>query len=301
MRVEFLTRMTEVVNYIEEHITDDINFNDMAKIVCCGVYQFGRIFSYVVGISLSEYIRRRRLTLAALDLQSSKSKVIDIALKYGYNSPDAFTRAFQNMHGITPKEASVLGVKLRLYPRITFHISIKGDVKMEYRIVEKSEIKVIGVVKNLGKWTANNQANNWQERIGDKWKFWGEFFDEGMNDKIRDEYKLYRSPFWQMGVTQTLDNGETILAIGAESDGKDYPDLDMFEVPASTWAVFTAQGTLNQDNHPIEVLMTRIVTEWLPTSGYIKSMNYEIEVYGPGNTQSDDYACEVWIPVKRKL
>lgn len=298
--MEFLSRMTEVVDYIEEHITDDIDFNDIAKIVCCGVYQFGRIFSYVVGIPLSEYVRRRRLTLAALELQSGNTKVIDVALKYGYNSPDSFTRAFHAMHGVTPKEASTLGVKLRLYPPITFHISIKGDVEMEYRLIEKEEFKVLGTVKNFGKWTANSECDNWKERMGDTWGLWDEFLNKGMNDKIAKEYKLYRSPLWQMGVTHTLDNGETVIAIGAESDGKNYPDLATLTIPKSTWAVFTAKGKLAQDEHPLDALMTRIVSEWLPTSGYEKSMNYEIQVYGPGNTKSDDYTCDIWIPVKRK-
>lgn len=114
------------------------------------------------------------------------------------------------------------------------------------------------------------------------------------------KYKLYREHFYQIGVTQTLDNGETVVAIGAEDDGKVYDGLETFIVPASTWAVFTAKGTLNQNEHPIDVLMTRIVSEWLPSSGYVKSMNYEIEVYGPGNTQSDEYTCDIWIPAKRK-
>lgn len=298
--MEFLSIMTEVVDYIEDHITEDIDFNDIAKIVCCGVYQFGRIFSYVVGISMSEYIRRRRLTLAALELQSGNVKVIDVAIKYGYNSPDAFTRAFSNIHGVTPKEASSLGVKLRLFPRISFHISIKGDVDMEYRIVERDEIKVVGVVKNFGKWTANSEASNWEERLGDIWKFWDEYLDGGVDRKIARDYKLYREPFYQIGVTQTLDNGETVVAIGAESDGKEYTDLETFTVPASTWAVFTAKGTLNQKDHPIDTLMTRIVSEWFPSSGYVKSMNYEVEVYGPGNTGSNDYVCDIWIPVKKK-
>lgn len=298
--MSFLSRMTEVVDYIEEHITDDIDFNDVAKIVCCGVYQFGRIFSYVVGVSLSEYIRRRRLTLAAIELQEGNIKVVDVAIKYGYNSPDSFTRAFQLMHGITPKEACAIGVKLKLYPCITFFITIKGDVEMEYRIVEKQKITVVGVVKNFGKVTANQNAKNWQEKSGDVWLFWLEFLNGGMNELIRDKYKLYCSPFWQIGVTQTLVNGETVIAIGAESDGKDYPDLTAFEVPASMWAVFTAKGKLNQDTHPIESLMTRIVAEWLPSSGYVKSMNYEIEVYGPGNTASTDYTCEIWIPIEKK-
>jgi len=299
VRMDFLSRMSQVVDYIEQHITEDMDMNDIAKIVCCGVYQFGRIFSYVVGVSLSEYIRRRRLSLAAIDLQGGDIKVIDVAMKYGYDSPDAFSRAFSNMHGITPKEACSLGVRLRLYPRITFHITIKGDEGMEYRIVEKPKITVVGVVRNFGKWTANKEGKNWQDRSGEIWTYWDEYLNGGMDAKVAN-YKLYRPPFWQIGVTHTLENGETVVAIGAESDGRGYPDLATYEVPASTWAVFAANGTLNQDDHPIESLMTRIVAEWFPSSGYEKSMNYEIEVYGPGDTQSDEYTCEVWIPVRRK-
>ena len=299
--MDFVSRMTEVVNYIEEHITDDFDFYDLAKIVYCGVYQFGRIFSYVVGVSLSEYIRRRRLTLAALELQAGNVKVIDVALRYGYDSPESFARAFREMHGVSPREACTPGVKLRLYPPITFYITIKGDEGMEYRIEEKGVIKGVGIVKNFGKWTVNRAAEHWTKRVGDEmWLFWDYFLDYGMNIVIRDRYKLYRPPFWQMGVTHTLDNGETVLAIGAEDDGQEHIELTPFEVPASTWAVFTAKGTLHQNVHPLEAMRVRIVSEWFPSSGYEKSMNYEIEVYGPGNTQSDDYVCEVWIPVRKK-
>jgi AraC family transcriptional regulator len=297
--MDFMSRMTAVVDYIEQHISEDMDVNDIAKIVCCGVYQFGRIWSYVVGVSLSEYIRRRRLSLAAIELQGGDVKVIDVAMKYGYDSPDAFARAFGNLHGITPREACAPGARLRLYPRLSFYITIKGGEEMEYRIVEKPEVTVVGVVKNFGKWTANKEGKNWQERSGEVWKYWDEYLDGGMDAKIAS-YKLYRPPFYQVEVTQTLANGETILGIGAESDGKSYPDLATIKVPASTWAVFTARGTLHQDTHPIEALMTRILAEWFPSSGYVKSMNYELEVYGPGNTQSDDYTCEMWIPVKRQ-
>ncbi|QUI21674.1 helix-turn-helix transcriptional regulator [Vallitalea pronyensis] len=193
--------MTKVIDYIEEHITEDFDFSDVAKIVCCDIYQFGRIFSYVVGISLSEYIRNRRLSCAAIELQTGKVKVIDIALKYGYTSPESFSRAFRQMQGVSPKEARSLGVKLRLYPRITFYISVKGDVDMEYRIEEKGIIKGVGVVKNFGKWTANKDAENWKKQMDELWLFWEYFLNFGMNKVIRDRYKLYRQPFWQMGVT----------------------------------------------------------------------------------------------------
>lgn len=299
--MDFLNRMTEVIDYIEEHIADDFDLNDVAKIVCCSVYQLGRIFSYVGGISLTEYIRSRRLSLAALELQRGKAKVIDIALKYGYNSPESFARAFREMHGVSPREAYARGVKLRLHPRITFHISIRGDVGMEYRIEERGIIKGVGVVKNFGKVTANKEAEHWTERSGDVWKFWDDFLDCGENITIRDKYKLYKAPFWQMGVNYTDAEGNLILSIGAEDAGGEYPELTKFEVPASTWAVFTTRGTLNQKIHPLEALTTRIFSEWFPSSGYEKSMEYEIEIYGPGDTQKDDYVTELWIPVKKKV
>lgn len=297
--MDFLSRMTEVVNYIEEHITDDIDFSIVSKIVCCGVYQFGRIFSYVVGISLSEYVRRRRLSLAGLELQAGNNKVIDVALNYGYNSPEAFSRAFRDMHGITPKEACTLGVKLRLYPRITFHISIKGDEDMEYRIEEKGKITVVGVVKNLGKWTLSIDEK--KSNVARIKEIWNEYLNGSTDEVVGNKYKLYRPPFWQIGVTHTIDNGETILAIGAESDGKEYKDLETYEIPTGTWAVFTGKGAVNNPDHPLHgSLMTRIMSEWLPSSGYEKSMNCEIEIYGPGNAVANDYTCEIWIPVKKK-
>ena len=144
--VDFLKRMTEVMNYVEEHLVGDFDYAKVAKIVCCDVYQFGRIFSYTVGVSLTDYIRNRRLSLAALELQNGNTKVIDTALKYGYSSPESFARAFREMHGVSPKEARAKGVILKMYPRIDFQITIKGAVKMDYRIEEKSAIKCVGCV-----------------------------------------------------------------------------------------------------------------------------------------------------------
>jgi len=299
-KMEWVDRMTATIDYIENHLTDDIMYDEVAKISCCSMHQFGRVFSYVVGVSLSEYIRRRRLTLAGLDLQSSNKKVIDIAIKYGYNSPDAFTRAFVGMHGVTPKVARTLGVKLKAYPPITFHISIKGDVEMEYRIEEKKEIKLVGLVKQIKRQSANAEANDWKEALGEAWDIWYEFLDGDIDRKIACEYKLYRSPMWQMGFTKTLENGETILAIGAEADENVVTDLQSYTIPAGKWAVFTARGSLNGKAHPIDVMWTKITAEWLPNCGYERAADYELEVYLPGDTNDDDYACEIWVPITKK-
>lgn len=298
--MEWIERMSATLDYIESHLDDDILYDEVAKIACCSMHQFGRVFSYIVGISLSEYIRRRRLTLSALDLQCGNVKVIDVAMKYGYNSPDAFTRAFVGMHGVTPSEAITIGVKLKAYPRITLHISIKGDVEMEYRIEEKQDINLVGLVRQIKRQSANTIANDWKEAAGEVWNIWDEFLGSGFDRKIACDYKLYRAPMWQMGFTKTLENGETLLAIGAEADENVVTDLQAYTIPANKWAVFTAKGCLSGKEHPIDELWARITTEWFPTCGYKRAADYEIEVYPPGDTNSDDYTCEIWIPITKK-
>lgn len=297
--MEFLERMRQVVDYIETHLDGEIEARVLSRIVCCSAVQFGRVFAYVVGVPLSEYIRRRRLSLAALALRDGE-KVVDAALRYGYASPDAFGRAFSALHGITPREAARRDAVLTLYPRITFHINIKGDAKMEYRIVEQPDVHCVGVVKNLGQWKPNETADTWEARSGDLWRVWDVFLDHGMNEVIRDRYALYRPPLYQVGMNWTMPNGETVVSIGAQARaGETYPELTPFVIPAATWVVFDAVGTLNQQVHPVTAVMARIQQEWLPSSGYVQAMPCELEVYGPGNTQQADYRTEIWVPVGR--
>jgi len=291
--MDFLTRMTKVIDYIEEHISEDFNFDELANIVCCSVYQFGRIFSYITGISLSEYIRNRRLSLAALELQNGNVKVIDVAMKYGYSSSESFARAFREMHGISPKEACIKGTTLKMFHRIEFQILIKGATNMDYRIEKKDIIKCAGVVTNLGKFKANGQVEN--RKTGQE--CWTDFLDNGPDMIIARKYKLYRPPFWQIGFSQTLDNGDIILSIGAEDGGGNYPELTHFEVPAATWVVFSSTGVFGPK--AIGALQTKIFKEWLPSSGYEQVMNYQMEIYPPGNSKSKNYTFEIWIPVEK--
>ena len=147
--MDLLKNMNAAMQYIEENLTNEIDFKEVAKIAFCSEYHFKRMFSFLAGISLSEYIRRRRLTLAAFELKDSNVKVIDVAMKYGYNSPDSFTRAFQNLHGITPSEARNNGHSLKAYPPMTFQLSIKGGNEMNYRIEEKEAFQIVGITKRV--------------------------------------------------------------------------------------------------------------------------------------------------------
>ncbi|MDR7247188.1 AraC-like DNA-binding protein [Priestia megaterium] len=147
--MNLLRNMNRALSYIEENLTNDIDFREVAKLALCSEYHFKRMFSFLAGITLSEYIRRRRLTLAAFELKDNKMKVIDIAFKYGYNSPDSFTRAFQNLHGLTPSEAKKNGYSLKAYPQMTFQLSIKGGNEMNYRIEEKQAFHIVGIKERV--------------------------------------------------------------------------------------------------------------------------------------------------------
>ena len=144
--MDWIGRLNQAIAYIEEHITEEIDYAQVAKITYCSSYHFQRMFSYIADIPLPEYIRRRKMSLAAIDLQQGDSKVIDIALKYGYSSPTAFNRAFQSIHGIAPSRAKESGVLLKAYPTVSFKLIAKGVEKMEFRIEKKRGYSCFGCI-----------------------------------------------------------------------------------------------------------------------------------------------------------
>ena len=136
--MDSLRSMNNALEYIEEHLTEEIDYSEVSKIAYCSEYHFKRIFSFLAGISLSEYIRRRRLTLAAFDLKDRDLRIIDVAVKYGYNSADSFSRAFHSIHGILPSEARSENAQLKAYPRMTFQLSIQGGCKMNFETIKRN-------------------------------------------------------------------------------------------------------------------------------------------------------------------
>jgi AraC family transcriptional regulator len=285
--------MNEAINYIEENLTNDIDFKEVARRAFCSEYHFRRMFSFLTGITLSEYIRRRRLTLAGFELRNRNVKVIDIALKYGYNSPDSFARAFQNLHGITPSEARNNGHSLKAYPRMTFHLSIKGGYEMNYRIVEKGAFRIVGIKKRVP--IIFKGVN---PEIASMWKS----LDD---EKINKLKKL--SNVEPLGLIQASTNfsegrmeekGELDHYIGVATT-KECPDeLAQLEVPASTWAVFEAIGPFPDT---LQDVWGRIYSEWFPTSNYEQIEGPEILWNEDKDVTSPTFKSEIWIPVKEKL
>lgn len=281
--MEWIERLNDAVGYIEEHLTEEIDYERLGKIACCSSYHFQRMFTYMAGVPLSEYIRRRRMSLAAVDLQSTGIKIIDVAGKYGYNSPTAFNRAFQSVHGIAPSAVKNEGVSVKSFPPVSFKIIVKGVEEMNYRIETKAAFRIVGVSVPLEKDIEKNFAV-----IPRKWQ------ETAVNGTLQKLTGLMDTqPMGVLGVSTCNDTEPWRYYIAVASSQTDR-DLEEYTVPAATWAVFPGTGT----NQSIQDLERRIVTEWLPTSGYEYGNAPDVEVYLNPDPQNAQY--EVWIPVVRK-
>lgn len=295
--MDWLDRMNGAVSFIEENLTEEINFEDVAKIACCSVYHFQRMFSFITDVPLSEYIRRRRLTFAAFELQNSDIKVIDLAVKYGYDSPVSFARAFQNQHGVTPTLARDKGVQLKAYPRMSFHITIKGDGEMNYKIVEKEAFDVYGIE---GIFTIENGEN--LKKIPE---FWDETLKDGRYAKLAESANIGSSKGLRAvnavcGYRKTGGNTFPYMLFAFKTDVSNDEGYTVISIPAATWVVFKSrEHTIEETSSVFQDLSKRVYTEWLPTASYEKLEGHELELYYE-IPESGMFYCEVWIKVEPK-
>lgn len=281
--MEWVERLNQSMQYIEEHLTDEISYEELGRIACCSAYHYQRMFTYMAGVTLSEYIRRRKMSLAAVDLQGGDAKIIDVAEKYGYNSPTAFNRAFQSIHGIAPSAVRKEGTSVRTYPPLSFKISVKGAVQMDYRIETKEAFRIIGVSAPL----FQEIEKNFKIVPG----MWEKAASDGTLQKLAG--MMDSQPMGILGVSacNEVEKWKYFIAVASTKEDAAFEE---YIVPASTWAVFSGSGT----NQSVQELEQRIVTEWLPTSGYEYANAPDIEVYLNPDPQNAQY--EVWIPVIKK-
>ena len=286
--MEWLKRMCDSLEYMENHMEKDIDINEAARVACSSVFHFQRMFHMVTGVTVAEYIRKRRLTFAAQELASSNVKVIDVSLKYGYDSPESFAKAFRKVHGISPSAAREPGVNLRAFPPISFHISLKGDKDMNYRIIEKGAFKVLG--KSIR--VSTKDGENFR-RIP---KFWDECMQDGSYEKLCSIANGMSS----LGICMEFDQQQEaltyVIAIEKQQDSVVNGFVEK-EIPASTWAVFESVGPIPGS---IQKVWERIYSEWFPATGYEHAGGPELEVYPEGDSNKDDYKCEVWIPIIKR-
>ncbi|ABK87599.1 transcriptional regulator, AraC family [Bacillus thuringiensis str. Al Hakam] len=292
MVMDSLKNMNAAMQYIEDNLTHEIDFKEVAKIAYCSEYHFKRMFSFLAGISLSEYIRCRRLTLAAFELKNSGAKVIDVAIKYGYNSPDSFSRAFQNLHGITPSEARSSSHSLKAYSPMTFQLSIQGGHEMNYRIEEKDSFQIIGITKRVP--IVFNGVN---EEIASMWKSLNPETIQTLKSLSNMEPTGIISASTNFSEGRMEEKGELDHYIGVATT-KDCPEqFKQLEVAASTWAIFEAVGPFPET---LQNVWGRIYSEWFPSSNYELAEGPEILWNEQKDISSPNFKSEIWIPVLKK-
>lgn len=286
--MEWIKSLNQSIEYIEEHLTEEIDLDQLAKIACCSSFHYQRMFAYMAGVPLSEYVRRRRMSLAAVDLAGGDKKIIDVALKYGYTSPTAFNRAFQAIHGIAPSLVKGEGAAVKSFPPLAFSVIVKGAEPLDYRIEKKDAFRIIGISQPLHKEIERNfeiVPNMWQTAVMNGTM-------QRLAQKVTAQDGL---PAGLLGVSVCNDQEQWkyYIAVAVNAD----QDSDGFEsctVPAATWAIFPGSGT----NISMQELERRVITEWLPTSGYEYADAPDVEVYL--NPDPANAVYEVWIPVQKK-
>ncbi len=285
--MEWLNAMNRAVEYIEDNITERLDIEKVAKIALSSAFHFQRMYHMITGITIGEYVRRRRLTLAAQDILSGE-KIIDVAYKYGYETPEAFAKAFRKMHGISPSAAREPGICLNAYPKLNFHISIKGDKNMNYRIIEKESFTVVG-----------RQAKISSED-GMNLNLVPEFWQKCQTDGSYEWMCANAGELGILGVSTDLISyceGSFNYTLAIEKVKEPLPKgYTTIDIPSAKWAVFESVGPVLEAAHDV---VRRIFTEWLPSTGYQIECAPQIEVYPVGDMSAKDYRCEIWIPIKK--
>ena len=290
--MDLLKNMNDSMKYIEENLTKEIDFKMVARLARCSEYHFKRMFSFLAGIPLSEYIRRRRLSLAAFELNNSNIKIIDVAIKYGYSSPDSFTRAFQNLHGITPSEARNNGQQLKAYPLMTFQLSIRGGNEMNYRIEQKEAFNIVGIMKRVPIIFGGENPE-----ITAMWKSltMGKIDQLKKLSNVEPKGMIQASTNFSEGRME--EKGELDQYIGVATT-QEYPEnFSKLEVPALTWAVFDSIGPFPST---LQATWGRIYSEWFPSSNYQVIEGPEILSIESEDLTSPSVKSEIWIPVSKK-
>ncbi|MDD3225310.1 MAG: AraC family transcriptional regulator [Clostridium sp.] len=279
--MEWIQSLNKAIDYIEDNLLRNITCDEVAKHICISTFHFQRTFNLLTDLTISEYIRNRRLSLAGQELTKGNVKVIDIALKYGYETPEGFSKAFSRFHGITPNQAKREGANLKSFNRLVIKIKLEGGNIMDYKIVKKEAIKVVAKTRIF---TDENSSIGIPE-------FWNEYFSSGLDEKVCGA----------MGICaqEKQKCKEFKYGIGCfDKDVKEVPKgFEVLEIPAYTWAIFKCIGPMPNS---IQDMWKRIYSEWLPQAEYELVSDYDIEFYTEGNLQDKDYVSEIWIPVKQK-
>lgn len=285
--MEWTEAVREAISYMEKHITDDITMHDVADHVHVSPFYFHKGFQILCGYSVTEYIRNRRLSLAGQELLTKDLTVMELAMKYGYDSPDSFTKAFTRFHGHSPSDVRRNKTMIKDFAPLELTISLKGGYTMDYRIAQKEVFTVLAVSKEF-------RYKNAKQEIP---LFWQEHFASENGKYVCGMFGINIDP-------QMSDECFEYLIADIYNPTADVPEgLVVKTIPAFTWAVFPCKGALSQS---LQTVNTRIFSEWLPAQqDYEFAAGYCVEMYDaadkyPGGTGDENYYAEIWIPIKKK-
>ena len=276
--MDWVKIINNAIAYMENHLSDDITLTDMAKSMNISAFHFQRAFSLLTGMTPAEYMRKRRLSQAGAEIANGNERVIDIAMKYGYNSPESFTKAFIRFHGASPMQVRK-GSAIQFMNRYTVRITIEGGCIMEYKIESWEAMDLLVHANDFHLETSDQDIP----------AFWDEYY-------ANEEYSKIPGYFGVCAQKKT-DGDVFRYGIGCNaSDVEGVPEgFEIIHIPEYSWAVFKCIGP---SPAAIQAMWERIYKEWLPVAEYELILDYDIENYLPGDPTSQDYVSELCIPVK---
>lgn len=292
--MQWLEGLQQSIDYIEENILEKLDYEYLARYTNMSVFYYQRMFSALVGISVGEYIRNRRLTLAGLELTISNSKIIDIAFKYGYETAESFTKAFVRFHGITPSIARKGNLNLKSFSKITLKISLDGGNTLDYKIVDKEEFSVIAIKKQFSK-----DEDVFRKQIP---KFWKDLFQTSLYRELISYLKENTVTkggvlgIDEMAVSQNKQLFNYYAAVVTDEKSKN-DKLTSFTIPSHKWAIFKCTGAMPNS---IQNLWVKIYSEFFQCSSYEPVADFNFELYFEGDSSKDSYVSEIWVPIKNR-
>jgi len=286
-----LKSMNEAMDYIESHLYDEIDYNELERITGTSVYHFRRMFSFLSGMTLGEYVRNRRLSNATFDLLHEGMSVTETAFKYGYESVDGFSRAFREWSGINPSEVKKKNM-LKAFPKLSFQLTIQGGINMDYRIEKKEAYKIVGVKKRVPiQFEGENQEiiKLAKSITPEQRKKLHSYANMEPNQVVNASYNLEEGCMEEKG---SLDHMIGFLT----TKELDFDGFEVVEVPALTWAIFSSKGEFPKI---MQETWAKIASEWLPASDYELVDAPNISFTGDLSDRNNVYS-EIWFAVKKK-
>lgn len=304
--MDWIQGIQQAIDYVEEHITGEIDYAEAAKRAYSSVFHFQRVFGILCGFTLGEYIRRRRLTLAGNDLLNKKTKVIDVAFKYGYETPESFSRAFQKFHGITPSQVK-RGCSLKTFSRLTVKVDITGGSEMNYKIEEKPEMILVGYKKRFTGVPYGEERKK-QEKLfvtSTRAKQW---LLIGASANYENDYCVVTNigdDGYDFYIAYEVDDQTRADLFNSAVTGVDFMDKMGFEtltIPKQTYAVFQTPKMKRPTDHYADI-RKKIVTDWLPNSEFVLADAPEIVSFYWRVKHAEDWAknryIEIRLPVEK--